>query len=528
MSIDSSKFKKTKIIATIGPASEEKLEQLLAAGVNGVRLNFSHGSHAWHKEIIAKARKAAKKLDRSVAIIQDLQGPKIRLGSLPQGGVELKAGKKIELCYHKDCKADHLPIQFDFSSIVKKGDRLFLRDGTIKAKILSTTTGKVVVEIQNSGKVLSNHGINLPDTVFDSKSIMTPKDMKDLEFTYINDVDYVALSFVQTASDIVHLKELLQKHKSPAKVIAKIETQVATHNLEEIIAVSDAVMIARGDLAIETSNEDVPMIARGDLAIETSNEDVPLIGRKIIMLARQYKKPVIMATQMLESMISSPQPSRAEVNDIASAVSLSVSCVMLSGETAMGQYPVQTVELMKRVILKSEQYFLENRLEIDFVPDKRAKTAVLPVEFSEDIGPTRSFVTNARKIFGHSFSTGKIASDEAQISVSLAAITLAQQVGAKIILAETLTGSTALSIASLRPPMPIIIASPSQRVCNQMSIVWGGKSYLVSKKQHISSGIIKKLKVKKSLLDGDWVVQAFGRNHSVGGGTDTVRLIEVK
>jgi pyruvate kinase len=446
-----------------------------------------------------------------VAIIQDLQGPKIRLGSLPQGGVELKAGQKVELCYHKDCKADHLPIQFDFSSIVKKGDRLFLRDGTIKAKILSTTTGKVVVEIQNSGKVLSNHGINLPDTVFDSKSIMTPKDMKDLEFTYTNDVDYVALSFVQTASDIVHLKELLQKHKSPAKVIAKIETQVATRNLEEIIAVSDAVMIARGDLAIETSNE-----------------DVPLIGRKIIMLARQYKKPVIMATQMLESMISSPQPSRAEVNDIASAVSLSVSCVMLSGETAMGQYPVQTVELMKRVILKSEQYFLENRLEIDFVPDKRVKTAVLPVEFSEDIGPTRSFVTNARKIFGHSFSTGKIASDEAQISVSLAAITLAQQVGAKIILAETLTGSTALSIASLRPPMPIIIASPSQRVCNQMSIVWGGKSYLVSKKQHISSGIIKKLKVKKSLLDGDWVVQAFGRNHSVGGGTDTVRLIEVK
>jgi pyruvate kinase len=201
---------------------------------------------------------------------------------------------------------------------------------------------------------------------------------------------------------------------------------------------------------------------------------------------------------------------------------------MLSGETAMGQYPVQTVELMKRVILKSEQYFLENRLEIDFVPDKRAKTAVLPVEFSEEIGPTRSFVTNARKIFSHSFSTGKIASDEAQTSVSLAAITLAQQVGAKIILAETLTGSTALSIASLRPPMPIIIASPSQRVCNQMSIVWGGKSYLVSKKQHISSGIIKKLKVKKSLLDGDWVVQAFGRNHSVGGGTDTVRLIEVK
>jgi len=511
MSIDSSKFKKTKIIATIGPASEEKLEELLKAGVNAVRLNFSHGSHSWHKAVIAKARQAAKKLDRSVAIIQDLQGPKIRLGSLSQGGVELKAGQKIELCYHKNCKANHLPIQFDFSSLVKKGDRLFLRDGTIKAKILSASAGKVVAEIQNSGKVLSNHGINLPDTVFDSKSIITPKDIKDLEFTYSNDIDYVALSFVQTASDILHLKELLKKHKSPAKVIAKIETQVATHNLEEIIAVSDAVMIARGDLAIETSNE-----------------EVPLIGRKIIMLARQYKIPVIMATQMLESMISSPQPSRAEVNDIASAVSLSVSCVMLSGETAMGQYPVGTVELMKRVILKSEQYFLENRLEIDFVADKRLDSAVLPVEFTEQIGLKSRFVTNTRKMLGHSFQAGKIASDEAQTSVSVAAITLAQQVGASVILAETLSGSTALSISSLRPPMPIIIASPSPRVCNQMSIVWGGKSYLVSKKQHISAGIIKKLKNKKTLSEGDWVVQVFGRNHSVAGGTDTVRLIEVK
>lgn len=243
----------------------------MAAGVNGIRLNFSHGAHSWHKNIIVKAREVAKKLDRSVAIIQDLQGPKIRLGTLPQGGVELEAGQKLQLCYEKNCKDSHPAIQFDFSGLVKKGDSL-LRDGTIQTQILATKDGVVTVEVKNSGKVSTNHGINLPDTVFDSKSIMTSKDMKDLEFAYVNDIDYVALSFVQTAQDILHLKKLLAEHKSEAHVIAKIETKVATTNLEEIIAVSDAVMIARGDLAIETSNE-----------------DVPLVGREMIQLARQYK-----------------------------------------------------------------------------------------------------------------------------------------------------------------------------------------------------------------------------------------------
>jgi pyruvate kinase len=511
MKIDASSFKKTKIVTTIGPASEEKVEQLLAAGVNAVRLNFSHGTHAWHGNVLVQARQAAKKLNRSVAVIADLQGPKIRLGTLPQGGVELTAGQRIALCYNKGCKDRHLPIQFDFSGLVKKGDSLFLRDGTVETKILDTKAGVVTVEVKNSGKVSSNHGINLPDTVFDSKSIMTPKDMKDLEFVYKNDVDYVALSFVQTADDINHLKKLLNEHKSPARIIAKIETRVATQNLEAIVMASDAVMIARGDLATETSNE-----------------DVPLIGRQIIQLCRRHKKPVIMATQMLESMISSPQPTRAEVNDIASAVSLGVSCVMLSGETAVGQYPVETVELMKRVILKSEQYFLANRLEIDILPDKNSEGEVLPVEYSQEVGTIERLVTNSRKLLGQSQYSGRLADKEAQTSVSLAAITLAQQVGAKVILAETLTGSTALSLAALRPPMPIIIASPSEKVCNQMAIVWGGKPYLVSNRQNISKKLIAELKKRGNVTAGDWVVQAFGQARGVAGGTDTVRLIEVE
>lgn len=511
MKIDASKFKKTKIVATIGPASEEKIEQLLAAGVNAVRLNFSHNTHNWHANVLKSARLAAKKLNRSVAVIADLQGPKIRLGTLPEGSIELRTGQKLELCAHKNCADKHLPIQFDFSGLVKKGDSVFLRDGSIRTEVVSVKNGVIHVEVKNSGKVSSNHGINLPDTVFDSKSLLTPKDLKDLEFVYKNDVDYVALSFVQTANDIVHLRKLLGQHKSEARIIAKIETRIATQNLEEIIAASDAVMIARGDLATETSNE-----------------DVPLIGREIIQLGRQYKKPVIMATQMLESMISSPQPTRAEVNDIASAVSLGVSCVMLSGETAMGQYPVQTVELMKRVILKSEHYFVENRLEIDFVPDKNINDAIVPIEYSQEVGSLERLITGSRKIFGHSFHSGRLAGEEAQTSVSLAAITLAQQVGAKLILAETLTGSTALSIASLRPPMPIIIASPNERVCNQMAIVWGGKPFLVSKRREISEKIIKDLYKRGNVQKGDWIVQAFGKARGVAGGTDTIRLVEVK
>jgi pyruvate kinase len=200
---------------------------------------------------------------------------------------------------------------------------------------------------------------------------------------------------------------------------------------------------------------------------------------------------------------------------------------MLSGETAAGQYPLQTVQLMKRVILKSEGYYSRNRLEIDVVPDVGGESVQMPVEYEQRVGKVNRFITASRKLLKSVNNAGKLATNDAQTSVSLAAITLAEQVGAKIILAETLTGSTALSIAALRPPMPMIIASPSEKVCNQMALVWGGKPYLVPKKHHISGGVIKKLVNKKNLQTGDWVVLAFGTHASVVGGTDTVRLIEI-
>lgn len=507
MTLDVSQYKKTKIIATIGPASEEKIETLLRAGVNGIRLNFSHNTHAWHKSVLAKVRASAKKLERSVAIIQDLQGPKIRVGVLPAGGVTVAAGAELKFKYGADYAKDGIvPLQFDFSALVKKGELLYLRDGMIKTEIKSVAGGVITVRVENSGKFSSNHGINLPDTKFDSKSILTAKDLRDLSFTYANDIDYVAFSFVQSADDIVHLRNLLVKHKSRAKIISKIETKVATKHLEEIIRVSDAVMIARGDLATETSPE-----------------EVPLIGREIIALARQYKRPVIMATQMLESMITSPQPTRAEANDVATAVSLGVDAVMLSGETAMGQYPVDTVRLMKRIILRSESYFMRSRPEIDLLPEGEDSLGQDPIE---TVGLMQRVVTKTRRIFSQA-EPGRIADQDAQTSVSLAAITLAEQLKVELILTETMTGSTALSVASLRPTAPIIMASPNKHVCNQLAIVWGGKPFLVASMSGAENPVMKKMTAKGHLKKGDLVVAAFGRHRGVAGGTDTIRLLEV-
>lgn len=506
MSKDASKFKKTKIVATIGPAVEEKIEPLLKSGVNGVRLNFSHNTHTWHEGIITKVRAAAKKLERSVAIIADLQGPKLRLGTLPAGGVEMHRGQIIQFQYGKQPSANILPIQYDFSRDIKKDDVIYLRDGQVKCTTTAIQSGVISARVINSGKVSSNHGINLPDTHLVGSSL-SPKDKRDIEFALKNDVDYIALSFIHTADDIKALRQIINRHKKATRIIAKIETKVATKHLDEIIRSADATMIARGDLAIETSPE-----------------EVPLIGREIILLARKYKRPVIMATQMLEGMMNSTQPTRAEANDVSTAVSLGADAVMLSGETAMGQYPLEAVQMMKRIILSSELYFSQARTELDLLPGGETSVGQYPIETT---GPMRRVVSKTRRMFSTAMVSEKISTSDIQTSVGLAAITLAEQVGVKLILAETLTGSTAYTIASLRPSVPIIIASPNIQVCNQTAIVWGGKPFLVSTKQKISDGVIARLKRRGNVQSGDLIVQAFGRNHNVAGGTDTVRLIEV-
>ena len=506
--IDATKYKKTKIIATVGPASQEKIADLLGAGVNGIRLNFSHGTHSSHLVTAQEVRKQAKLLDRSVAIIQDLAGPKIRLGKLSPGGIEIKAGQIIKLKYQPDANAvGILPIQFDFSKEVKKGQRLFLRDGQIQTDIIAVTNGVITAKAKNSGKIMSDHGINLPDTVF-VEGVLSPKDKKDLEITAKIDADYVAVSFAHKANDIFAVRNELAKHKAKAKVIAKIETKSAVENLESIIRASDAVMIARGDLAVEIGPE-----------------KVPIVGREIILLSRKHKKPVIMATQMMESMMTSTTPSRAEANDVATAVSLGVDCLMLSGETAIGQFPVETVKMMKLIILSAEQYFVSTTMAVAMTEESEG---AVEADIGQDASLLGRLGQKTRLVFSRQpMEQSKILSLEAQTSVSFAALTLAEQLGAKFILAETLTGSTALSIASLRPSAPIIIASPDNKVCNQCSIVWGGKTFLVSKSRSNTVAILKKLKDRGSIKKGDWVVEAFGQNRGVAGGTDTVRLLEV-
>ncbi len=506
MKHDASRFKKTKIIATIGPASQDMIPELLAAGVNGIRLNFSHGTHAEHSAKLKTSRRAAQQLGRSVAIIQDLSGPKIRLGTLPKQGVHIKKGEVIHLSFQASYdELQILPTQYDFAAEVQPGEHLYLRDGQIKTVICKVAGGIVSAKALNAGTVLSNHGINLPDTVFKS-SVLTTKDRDDLSFALKEDVDYVALSFVQSADNITALRTLLKRGGSKAKIIAKIETKPAVRNLREVIIASDAVMVARGDLGVEIGAE-----------------NVPIVGRQIIELAKQYKKPVIMATQMLESMMSATEPSRAEANDVSTAVLLGVDAVMLSGETAIGQFPLQTVQMMKRIILKAEQYdqapahnaeFLleDDQLHVarNFLPDRADPPQQrYRIVFERDLGSRQS--TDQR---------------EAQTSIALAAIALTEQLSAKLILAETLSGATARNISSLRPNAPIIMATPDTKTYNQLAIVWGGKSFLVPGQQKISGPILEELRRRGNIKKGDFVVSAFGSSHGVTGGTDTIRLLQ--
>lgn len=462
-------YKKTKIIATIGPASEGKIEDLLHAGVNGIRLNFSHGTHVSHGAVIRKVRAAAEKLDRAVAIILDLQGPKIRVGDLPDTLV-VKKGDRLKFRYGADySKRGIIPIQYDFARQVKVGDRMYIRDGEITCRIERLQSGTITVEVVAGGKFGSNHGINLPDTVFENQKL-TEKDLADVKFGLTQDIDYIALSFVQTAEDVRRLQEIIAKRKKNIKVIAKIETVPAVENLHEIIVASDAVMIARGDLATETSPQ-----------------EVPIIGRRIIKIAREQATPVIMATQMLETMTSSPQPTRAEANDVATAVSLGVDAVMLSGETAIGAYPVDTVKMMKRIILSTEQYMRE----------------------IQELGKERDLT----------------AQDTTQDAVSLASVAIARHVGAQLILAETASGSTARSVSATRPDMAIVMVTFDRRVCNQLAIVWGSKPFMVRKTRYVSANVIKKLRERGALKVGDRVIAVFGTHSGKSGTTDTVRVL---
>lgn len=460
-------FKRTKIIATVGPAtnSYQAISDLIKEGSNGLRLNFSHGKAEERTAQIKWIRRVSEKLKKPVAIIQDLQGPKIRLGDF-DGIINVAPGQSLAFKYKADYeRSGHIPLQYDLSKKVKRGERLQLFDGKIKTRVTSVKEGVVYVRAENEGILISRKGISVPDTDFEG-DVITAKDRKDLAFGSTADVDYVALSFVQSERDIEQLRRRLQVLGSTAKIIAKIETKAATENLEAIVRSADGVMVARGDLAIETNSE-----------------SVPVIQRQIIGLGLKYAKPTIVATQMLASMVDSLEPTRAEVSDVATAVIVGADAVMLSDETAIGKHPIESIKAMKRIVRYTES---NQPLKAVFPESEQKRTS--------------------------------------QAAISNAIISLADEVEAQAVVAETKSGATALQIASKRPERPVVAVTSDRRVYHQLAIVYGVKSYLRPDEKLQATKLTNWLHRSKVLKKGDVVVTASGRHPGVVGTTDTIKV----
>lgn len=461
------KFKRTKIIATIGPAtnSYDSILALIKAGANGIRLNFSHGSYDERTRQIKWIRKAAREYGKPVAIIQDLQGPKIRLGDF-DGIVNVLTGQNLSFGYLSDYeRSGNLPTQYDLSKKVKRGESVYLYDGKIKTTVTSVRDGIVYVRAENDGILIKRKGINLPDTDLGG-DIITKKDRSDLAFGSEHDIDYVAQSFVQTGQDIRNMRKIMKNLGMDAKIIVKFETKAAVENIEEIVQEADVIMIARGDLAVEAPAE-----------------SVPIVQRQLIGLGIKYAKPTIVATQMLFSMTEAPEPTRAEVSDVATAVLLGADCVMLSDETANGKYPIESVEIMKRVILYSQA--------------NAPVQAVFP-EISERSG--------------------------SQTAICRAVIDLADRIDARAIVAETKSGATALQLVSKRPKRSLVAVTSDRRVAQQLAIVYGIKSYVRPDDKFAATKLTNWLRHNKVLKKGDMIVTASGQYPGVVGTTDTIKV----
>jgi pyruvate kinase len=459
-------FKRTKIIATLGPSTDtyEAIYKLIEAGANGIRLNFSHGTHEERLRQIPWIRKASRELGKPVAIIQDLQGPKIRLGDF-DGIITIQTGQQLQFEYLADYeKTGHIPTQYDLSKKVKTGERLYLFDGKVRTVVTSVREGVVHATADNDGIIIKRKGINLPDTDFGG-DILTDKDMTDITFGTTQDLDYVALSFVQTAQDIERLRKILKAHNSDAKIIVKVETKAAVQNIDEIMRITD-----------------LAMVARGDLAVETPAESVPVVQRQIVGLGQKYGKPTIVATQMLLSMVDMPEPTRAEVSDVATAVFMGADCVMLSDETAAGKYPIEAVQTMKRVITYAEQH-------------PPLKT-VYPFEREHTM----------------------------QHAISGSVINLAQNIDATAIVAETKSGATALEIASRRPETALIAVTDEERTAQQLALVYGIKSYVRPASPEAAQKLTDWLRENRVLKSKEVVVTVSGRYPGVIGTTDTIKV----
>ena len=473
-------FKRTKILATIGPAtnSAEMITQVIMAGVNGCRLNCSHGSNEERDQQIKWIREAAMKKGKSVAILQDLQGPKIRLGMLKDNKLELKADDEVVLESRDGFEHDGglvIPVQYNLAEKCRVGEPLSMFDGLVKCEIVEIVSDTAIrVRVLNDGYVMSKKGINLPDTDFGG-DILTEKDLSDIEYGAGCDYDYVALSFVQSPEDVLKLKQVLLSHGSTAKVIAKIETKKAIsseRNLEAIVEAADGIMVARGDMAVEAGAE-----------------VVPIIQRKLIALCRKHAKLCIVATQMMASMVDSPEPTRAEVSDVATAVVQGADAVMLSDETANGSYPLETVKAMKKVIL-----FTQNHSRVATV--------------NRDNGTLESIYT----------------------AISSAAARLAENINADVIVCQTASGVTATTMAAERPNLPIVSVTSNARVANQLALIYANSAFVRKYSEDFGYDLARELKEVGYLQLRDGVkdltaVIVSGDRDKVG--TDTIKVRRV-
>lgn len=461
-------FKRAKILATLGPATNtyEAIENMIKAGVNGFRLNFSHGNYEERDQQIVWIRTASEKIGKPVAILQDIQGPKIRLGEIRDNSYDVKKGDKLTLAYGVEHDGNTIPVQYDLSEKVKSGERLYIFDGKIRTTVIGHGDKSVTVRVENDGHLMSRKGINLPDTDFGG-DILTEKDYRDLEYGAKTDVDYVALSFIQSAEDIETARGFLAEKGSTAHIIAKVETKAAIEEetLERIVEASDGVMVARGDLAVEVGAE-----------------IVPIVQRRIIGLCQRYTKISIVATQMMASMVDSPEPTRAEVSDISNAIIVGADCLMLSDETANGSFPLEAVETMKRSILYTQEH----------VP-------VRPLDFPERTNSQSAAICSAAKA-------------------------LASQLDARAIIAETKSGATAAQIAAHRPSRPIISVTSEPRVSQQLALLYANKSFCRPDGERAGLELAKELAEQGFFETPATVVLVSGRQPGLIGATDTIRV----
>ena len=418
-------FNKTKIVATVGPAtnSKEMLLALAEAGVNVFRLNFSHGTHEGHLQVIKHLRALNEEKKYNLCILQDLQGPKIRTNQVENGEITVEEGDELVIT-SEDMVGNSQKISTSYQSLptdVAVGDAILIDDGKIELKVVRASGNEVATKVIYGGPIKSRKGINLPDTQVSAPSL-TEKDHEDLLFGLSQDVDWIALSFVRSAADIHQIKEIIRAEGKEIMVVAKIEKPQAIKNIDEIIAATDGIMVARGDLGVE-----IPM------------EEVPLIQKMIVQKCNAVAKPVIIATQMMESMIENPRPTRAETNDVANGVMDGADAIMLSAETASGKYPIQAVRSMMKTILTIER-----------------QSEVVYHKLSHISSDSPTFIND---------------------SLVRAACRMSKEVDAKVIIGMTKSGYTGFRLSSHRPKANIFIFTANQPLLNVINLYWGLRGY---------------------------------------------------